>query len=171
LAYFLTLAVLGAAALTIPIVYNLSLQLTPDQLAEARQRWRQHAPADYDLKWLERITHGTSEEDTEYLLAVRGGRPMLLGANGQVLYADPALAVVAGLGVLALPREDPSRYGVEAMFEHMAEVLQHDVSVGGRNYCTAKFDERDGHPMRFVHRVRSTSERLEWIVRLEPVAP
>jgi hypothetical protein len=165
--FFLVLSGLGLAALTIPIVYNLSLQLRPGQLAAARQRWRSKAPADYDLKVLERITHGTEEEDNEYFVAVRGGRPVLMGCNGEVLFVDPALAWMLGLAILTVPQEDPRAHDVEGMFDHIEETLKKDVSLGGRNYCTAAFDANDGHPQRFVHRVRGTRERLEWIVRLE----
>jgi hypothetical protein len=160
-AFFLTLGALGAAAVTINFVYNLSLQLRPEQVAQARALWRQNAPADYDLEWLVRTTHGGEDQDDENSLYVRGGRPALLGCNGELLYADPWFP--------ALPRDDPRLRGVEGMFDAMEEALRHDVSVGGRNYCTATFDLRDGHPQHFIHRVRGTRERVEWIVRLRRV--
>jgi hypothetical protein len=150
--FFLTLAVLGGAAVTINLVYNLSLQLRPEQVARARELWRQHAPADYELEWLVRTTHGTQEQDEEYFLSVRDGRPVSLRCDGQTL---------------TLPRQEPRVQGVPTMFDAMEEILRQDVSVGGRNYCTAKFDPHDGHPQHFVHRVRGTAERVEWIVRLK----
>jgi len=164
--FFLVLSILGVAALTIPVVYNLSLQLRPEPLAHARELWRRAAPVNYDLKWLELLDHGAGEEKYEYTLEVRGGRPQLLSCNGELLYAEPGLAVLAGPGFLALPQENPQRYGVEAMFDLMDGMLRQDASVGGRNYCTAAFDPRDGHPLRLVHRVRGAGERLEWIVRV-----
>ena len=49
--FFVTLAGLSALALTTLIVYNLRQQLRPEQLAEARERWQQHRPDDYDLDY------------------------------------------------------------------------------------------------------------------------
>jgi hypothetical protein len=163
---FLILAALGLAAVTIPIVYNLAMQLHPEQVAHARRLWQQHAPSDYDLEMLIRTEHGSSKVDEEFFVAVRGGRALFLGCNGEVFYADPSLALLAGPGLLALPQEDPRPHTVEGLFDSMEETLRQDVSVGGRNYCTASFDEADGHPLHFIHRIRGTHDRVEWFVRL-----
>jgi hypothetical protein len=171
IAFFLILAVLGVAAVSINLVYNLSLKLRPEQVARARELWRRNAPADYDLEWLVRTSRGGDEQDDEFFLAVRGGRPVFLGCDGEVLYAEAGLALVAGPGLLALPRQDPRAQGVEAMFRRIEEALRHDAAAGGRIYCTAMFDPRNGHPLRFVHRVPSTRERVEWIVRLTERSP
>jgi hypothetical protein len=169
--FFVVLGLLGIAAMVIPIVYNLGQQLRPEQLAAARERWRRNAPADYDLKLLVHTTHEGRETEDEYLLAVRGGHPRALGSNRELLYIDPSAAVLLGPGPLALPPEDPRRYGVEALFGQMEEALRHDEASGGRNYVTAKFDPDDGHPQRYVRRVRGTKERVEWFVRLERSSP
>jgi hypothetical protein len=166
-AFFLVLAGLGLAALTIPIVYNLRQQLRPEQVAEARERWRRAAPADYDLKLFVLTNHDGREERDEFVTAVRGGKVALVGCNGELLYAAPALAVLAGPGLLAPPREDLRRHGVEALFRQIEEALREDQASGGRNYATAKFDPADGHPQHYVHRIRGSKERVEWLVRLE----
>jgi hypothetical protein len=168
LAFFGVLAVLGLVALIIPIVYNLSIQLRPAQVAQARERWRREAPADYDLDVLVLTSHGGDEvQKDRYVVGVRGGRTVFVGSNDALLYADPSLAVLTGPALLALPPEDPSRYGVEGLFAQMEEAMRHDVHSGGRNYVTANFDPRDGHPIRYIHRVRGTGEREEWLVRLD----
>jgi hypothetical protein len=167
LLFFAVLALLGAAATVIPIVYNLRLQLRPGQLAAARDLWGRKAPADYRLEILVSTNHEGRETRDEYVLEVRGGRVRLLGSNGEVLYLDPATAVLLGPGVVALPPEDPRRYGVEALFDQMEEALRQNTSSGGRNYLTATFDPADGHPQRYVRRIRGTGERVEWFVRME----
>ncbi len=166
-AFFMVLALLGIAAVIIPIVYNLGQQLRPEQLAAARERWRRNAPADYDLKLLIHTTHEGRETEDEYVLVVRGGRPRALGSNKELLYVAPSLAVLLGSCILALPPEDLRRHGVEALFDQMEEALRHDEASGGRNYITAKFDPADGHPQHYVRRIRGTKERVEWFVRLE----
>jgi hypothetical protein len=170
LLFFAVLALLGTAATVIPIVYNLSLQLRPEQLAAARERWRRQAPADYQVKLLEHTTHEGRETEDEYVLEVRDGRVRMLGSNGELLYVDLAAAVLLGPGVAALPPEDLRRYGVEALFDQMEEALRENAAVG-RNYLTAQFDPADGHPLRYVRRIRGTKERVEWFVRLERRSP
>jgi hypothetical protein len=169
--FFLALAVLGAAALVIPIVYNLGQQLRPGQVADAREKWRRHAPADYDFKLLVRTAHEGGEEEDEWVVAVRGGRVRMVGSNGHILFLDPALAILAGAGFLALPPEDLRRHGVEALFDRMEEALREDAASGRRNYVTAKFDPVDGHPQHYVRRIRGTRERVEWLVRRDRPPP
>ena len=73
--YFLALAVLSAAAVIIPIIANLQQQLTPEQLSEARGRWKDNGPRSYDLRYLERID--SEEAGDEYQVKVRDGRGCL----------------------------------------------------------------------------------------------
>jgi hypothetical protein len=168
LAYFVVLAVLGAAALVIPIVYNLGLQLRPEQLAQARDRWGLRRPADYDLHVLRRATNAEGGEDTvESVIEVRAGRVVLVGEEHEVLYGDPSLAVLAGPGLLALPPADLRGYGVEALFDEMEAALRANAASGAHNYLTATFDPDSGHPTRYVRRIRGSRERVEVLVRLD----
>jgi hypothetical protein len=169
LLFFAVLAVLGVAALTIPIVYNLRIQLRPEEVAAARQRWQREAPADYDLKLLVKTTTADGERDDAYDLVVRAGRPRLLGSNGSLLYVDPSLAVVLGTGVLTLPQEDVRLYGIDALFAQMEKDLREDAAGSGRNYATAVFSPVDGHPTRYVHRLHGTRNRIEWLIRLDRI--
>ncbi len=57
-------------------------------------------------------------------------------------------------------------YGVEAMFDEIEAALRRDAAAGARNYLTAVFDAADGHPLRYVRRVRGSGERVEWVVTL-----
>lgn len=170
--FFIILAVLGAAAVVIPIFYNRSIQLGPELLATARERWQDSAPADYDLHMdvFTTLADGKQERDSE-VVAIRRGRTALVGSNGTLLWAAPWLAPVLGPGLAALPPEDPARYGIDALFDRMEQGLRDNVSTGGRNYATASFDPADGHPQRYVHRVRGSKERVEYLVSLKRVLP
>jgi hypothetical protein len=168
-ALFVVLAALGAAAILIPLVYNLRLQLTPGQLAEARARWEASGPRDYDLEYLVRTEDGRATENEEYVVRVRDGRVVLVGCNGELLRVSPAAGCVAGPGVRAVPDVSPQDFGVEALFRTMEENLSGDAGRGGRNYAVATFDPHDGHPVHYVHRVRGTRQRQEWTVRLRRV--
>jgi hypothetical protein len=61
---------------------------------------------------------------------------------------------------------------VEEMFDHIERQLREDrAAPGRRNYATASFDSRDGHPIHYVHRAAGTKKRLEWQIRLERLGP
>lgn len=162
--FFVVLAVLAAIAIVVPIVYNLRIQLRPEQLSEARRLWRENGPADYDLAYLVQSSGADGEEQTQYQVKVRGGRTVYVDVNGEVLGADPALGLDSGLP--PLPAKVAERYGVPALFDEIEAGLQHDAASGQRNFATAQFDAKDGHPFHYVHRVGGTKERVEWNVKM-----
>jgi hypothetical protein len=169
--FFVVLAVLGATAAVVPLVYNWMIQLRPEQLADARKRWEENAPADYDLEYLvERKQQTETEpEKSEYLVEVRDGRVVLVMDTGEVLYLDPSLAVVAGPSVLALSSEAANNYGVPALFDEIEAALRRDEKEGRKNYTQAQFDPKDGHPLYYIRSVRGTKERVEWHVKFKRV--
>jgi hypothetical protein len=149
--FFLVLILLGSIAVTVPIIYNLSLQLKPEQVEAARKRWQANGPRDYDLEIAARLND--HEKADEFHVCVRGGKVTEAWCNSEKL-ADAEMA----------------RHTVEGMLDHIATTLRQDTeSCGKRNYAMADFDSRDGHPCRYVHRVAGSKEREEWIIKL--VAP
>jgi hypothetical protein len=165
--YFLLLAVLGPGAAVALVVYNLRLQLTPEQVAQARARWRERAPRDYDLRCTEKLLRDGAEEQNEYVVLVRGGAVVALGANGELLRLEgggPAL----GLSVRALPGGAGEPVGALPLFDRIEAALRQDAAEGRRTYTTATFDPQNGHPVRYVRRVRATGEREEWNCTLAP---
>jgi hypothetical protein len=164
--FFLILAVLGAAAVFIPIFYNLALQLKPDVLEQAQARWRRFGPANYELDYQERHTLNGVIDVTSYRVTVRNRRVTAVVCDGELTYlagAGPAL----GLGPWSylLPGRSGAR-DVDEMFEHIDAQLQQDLLRSRRPYATADFDPKDGHPRRYVRRISGGSERLEWTARL-----
>jgi hypothetical protein len=152
--YFAVLALLGAAAVAVPIVYNLSIQLTPEQVREARQRWEASGPADYELLYQERVDQGPVEV---YRVEVRGGqvaRVSAVGPDGK------------GVPLNDLSAEESQAFAVPALLGQIERHLEEDLRGGKRrNFATASFDKKFGHPTRYVRRVKG-GERLEWRVRL-----
>lgn len=166
--FFIPLAILASVAIVIPIVYNLGLQLTSEELVKARQRWRDHGTANYDLYYTAKID--TDPEADEYWIKVRDGKVVLIVANGEVLRFDDAAGLALGLVVRTLPPVSAAGHTVEEMFDHIERQMQADAEKPGRrNYATASFDSRDGHPVRYVHRTAGTKKRLEWQIRLQRV--
>lgn len=168
--FFALLAVMAAAGIVLPIVYNLGLQLKPEQVTAARERWREHGTGDYDLDYHVKIDGTSQAGEYDYAVQVRGGKVVFVGCNGVVLWIDPAAALAAGLAARALPPEDVRAYGVEAIFREIETALQRDAESGNRRtYATASFDARDGYPTHYVHRVGGTKERVEWTIKLTRV--
>ncbi len=156
--FFLALAVLSVIAIIVPIVVNLSQQLTPEQLAEAKARWEKNGPADYELTYFERID---SEDVPAYYEArVRKGELVRLSVK------EPE----RGTREINLERLSPERrrsYTVAGLFEQMEEHQESDR----RNFATARFDPTLGYPLRYIRRIRGTKSRLEWVnVTVKPLA-
>src|SRR5262245_59451196 len=92
--FFAVLAVLAGAGVTLPIVYNLGLQLRPEQLEAARQTWRERGPADYDLTFT--ITYDREKLGERHIVLVRGGKVVFASCEGEVLAVAPALGAALG---------------------------------------------------------------------------
>ncbi len=148
--FFVFLAVMGAAAVTLPIVYNLSLQLRPEDLAAARAHWQAAGPRDYDLQYQEKITQNGEQSESEWNVQVRDDKVTAATRDGEVL-----------------PAAEYPNLTVDGQFAEIEKGLQLDLAAGARkNYATAAFDLGDGHPTHYVRRVRGTGDRLEWNVNL-----
>jgi hypothetical protein len=165
--FFVVHSVLTLTAIVVPIVYHLSIQLRPEQLADAQRRWQENAPADYDLEYLVKRDGEDSEtRETRYLVQVRAGLVVLIMEGDEVIYLEPALAAVAGSGTLALSAVDPRDYGVPALLAQIEAGMRQADTAARRDFVKADFDPNDGHPYHFIHRVRGTKQRVEWFVKL-----
>jgi hypothetical protein len=154
----------GAAALG-PLLYNLRQQLRPEQLEEARARWRENGPRSYDLEYTVKRDRDLVPE--RYLVLVRDGRVVFAARDDEVLLLGQGVAWAAGLPATVLIG-DETAYGVEAVFAHIEEALRRRADGGRRDYLTAIFDAHDGHPKRFVYRERGSDRREEWNLLLSP---
>ena len=170
--FFVLLAAAGAGAVVTPIIYNLRQQLRPEQLEAARARWEKEGPADYDLVW--EAKDSGEPRPTEYRVLVRGGRVWAYYENGRPVLANELaapLGAAVGPTLAAVAPERPPQheltgYSVEALFREMEQDLKKNAETGGRDFATASFDPRDGHPVHYIHRVKRSAQRLEWNIRL-----
>ncbi len=130
----------------------------------------QKGTPNYDLHYSERKDREPISD--EVWVKVRGGRVVQMVENGEVLRFDDVAGLVFGPVTKCLPRLDLSSQTVEGMFDAIEKRLKEDLaSTGRRNYATASFDSRDGHPVRYVHRIAGTNQRLEWQIKLTRFAP
>jgi hypothetical protein len=163
--FFVLLGLLAGVAVAIPVWFNLRQQLRPEQLTAARERWRLHGPRDYDLEFTVRFDREPQPE--RYLVRVRAGRVTLAACDGQVVRLDPALGPAAGLAARAFSGGGVD-YRVEGIFDRIEQALREESESARRNYTIATFDPEDGHPRRFVRRLRGTDRREEWQVLVRP---
>jgi hypothetical protein len=170
--FFLLLAAAGVFAVVTPLIYNLRQQLQPEQLEAARERWKQNGPRDYDLMW--EVKQYNDQRPDEYHVVVRDGKVWVVQANRDVWLAEELATPLGGaVGpnfsaavTERLPQHGLTGYTVEAQFQTIEENLRKNAESGGMNFATAAFDKTDGHPLRYIYRVRHTPERLEWNVKL-----
>ena len=132
--FFGLLAMLVAVSVALPLIYNLRMQLTPAQLAEAEERWRHNGPTDYDLDFVER--HNDDQEGDKLLIRVRGGKVVNFLRAGEPVSEKE------------LSASEWQAYSVPGLFRQIGEQLQEDRAAGRRNYATAFFDRKTGFPVR-----------------------
>jgi hypothetical protein len=160
--FVVVLVLLSAVAATIPIVYNLRQQLRPEELEAARQRWHKYGPEDYDLTFA--IRYDRERLPERHIVIVRGGKVILASCEGEIQTLSPALQATVGLPAGGLCKDEGQ--DVPAILDHIAELL-HEPDAK-RNFLVAALDLTDGHPRRIIRRVRGSSTREEWNLRLWP---
>ena len=166
------LSTAGVFAVVVPLIYNLRQQLQPEQFEQARERWKQNGSADYDLLREEKLNDDPRPD--QYRAVVRDGKVWLVQINRDVLIAEELATPLGGavgpaVGALANerpPQRDLTGYTVESLFQTIDKNLKKNAESGGRNFATAAFDSKDGHPIRYIYRVKRSPERLEWNVKL-----
>jgi hypothetical protein len=170
--FFLVLVAAGLCAVLAPLVYNLRQQLQPETLDSARARWQENGPRDYDLFW--QVRQNEEPRADEYQVTVRDGQVWVVHVNNEVWVAKELAiplggavgATVAASASERLPQRELTGYTVEGLFRSIEEDLRKNAESGGRNFSTATFDTRDGHPIRYIYRVKRSPERVEWNVKL-----
>jgi PAS domain-containing protein len=162
LAFFAVLIVMGVAGVMLPLVYNLGQQLTGDQLEKAREQWRSDGPTDYDLTFS--IRYDGDQIAERHIVLVRDGKASFAACEGEIVYAAPALGSLVGLSGFDAERQRPR--DMPAIFQHIADLLKDQEESDGKNFLAVVFDPRNGYPRRVVRRVRRSSTREEWQIRL-----
>jgi hypothetical protein len=170
--FFLMLTFLAGLGIGVPLYYNLSIQLTAQQVADAKELWRSTGPADYDLQYMTKID---DDDPVEHRVAVRSGRVLWVSSRNRVVLSQElhdALGPVLGCPLsfcyqgLAPADDLTKQHSIDAFFALIESKMRDNVAVGGKNYATATFDLKYGYPLRYIHRVRGSHDRVELNVRL-----
>jgi hypothetical protein len=140
--FFVVLGLLCATAITIIWVYNLSIQLTENQLETAEALWEEHGPRSYEIKYT-KIIAGMPSERIEVRVI-----------DGTVTSAT--------LNDLPIDDNKLKYYDVRGMFHDLKAFLE-ERSRSGNFWVSlvAIFDAQDGHPVKYVRRVMGSNQRVE----------
>ncbi len=155
--FFVTLVLLGAAAVGINWAYNARQQLTMAQLTAAEDLWDKSGPADYDL-----IVDKTIQS--------AAGDPIRDRIEVKVRKKEVVEALLNGQPIPRRPRDDLwAQYDMDGWFGFVERFLQMDTARGApRTFRAAEFDPRTGQLLHFTRSVSATRERQELTLRLTP---
>ena len=144
--FFVILVLLTVLATVILVRFNLWQQLQPDQLARARQLWKEKGPHSYRLVYSKKITEESRESRTEdYDVEVRDGVVAQIKVNGRL---EPA-------------NRHPS-HTMDDLLNLVAANLERDQDKGRpRTYTRALFQGDNGGLRWYVRRVMGSKERVE----------
>jgi hypothetical protein len=138
--FFVALALLAAAAVAIPLWFNLSQQLTADELERHEALWQEKRPADYDVEY---ILKGAAPE--HFVVRVRQHRVQSVTSDGRPLAPG------------SYPFSD-----MDSLFRYVADFLKQDSQPDRRRtFASAGFSPEDGHITHYVHSVWTTRDRIE----------
>jgi hypothetical protein len=150
--FFAILGTMLLVGISTEIWFNVNQQLQPEQLAEARQRWREKGSRDY------RLIYEVKEEVNPEPSGTVPVRYAVEVRNGKVTSVDKPSGKFAMFG------------SMDELFDFVERTLNDDIARGGkRPFTVARFQKSDGHIVHYVHSIMATRERLEIRVELKPL--
>src|SRR5262249_44718354 len=159
--FFVALAVLGVAAVSINWVWNAGEPLTPKRLQAARELWKKNRLPDYDLKIVfarqYRSADGAGGTMVDKIdLHVRGGKIAEFLINGKE--PEPLLDR-NGNRNLSEERARRESYDIAGLFDSIEELMEKDRRENRTTFIRARFDQNDGHVMLFTRQLNGKREQ------------
>jgi hypothetical protein len=129
--YFALLIIASIGVAVGMIYFNRMIQLTPEQVTEARALWKEKAPRDYKLLFIKRIND--DPKPITFAITVKDSKVIHARKDGIAIESDGA----------------PS---MDGMFGEVERLLQVDREPGAKKvYTIARFDGKTGALLHFVH--------------------
>jgi hypothetical protein len=142
--YFAFLIVASVGVTIFMIMFNLWIQLTPEQVEAAKKVWKEKGPAEYKLIYTTRIDD--SDKTTMYAVTVKAGKVTDVKKNGKDFEEQAAWP----------------EHSMEALLGMMAANLAEDAKPDKpRVYTIGRFDDKTGALLYYVRRVMGSRERIE----------
>lgn len=125
-------------------------EVTPDDLAQARLRWDQVRPSNYDIRIVL-----SGRQIGELVVAVRDGQPVSMTRNDVKVEHPRTWRPWTVTGMFQT---------LETDFENRAEAAK-KFGVEPKNvHIRCQFDDEYGYPERYLHQVYGQHQDLEWTV-------
>jgi hypothetical protein len=160
IAYFAFLIIASVGVTGWMIYFNLSIQLKPEELTQAHQRWKEHGPRDYTLVYTQALDDDPTV--TKFVVKVRAGEITEMFVNGKAKNIQSDLPMRYNDVLLGHSMDDLFRAA-----EHFMEIDQRPDAT--KVYVTALFDPKTGGMLRYVRRVMGTKMRIERKIELQDV--
>ncbi len=130
--------------------------LTPELLADARQRWTAAGVDDYDLEF--QLNASGFETPSRFAVQVRKGRTVEIVRNGKPVTADPESYTVAGLLDI-----------IERELDMSTDPTSPLASGSGKTFLRVRFNERYGYPEQYLRVTGGTNRSSE--IRVDAFTP
>lgn len=152
IAYFIFIVVASVGVAGFMIWFNLSIQLTPEQLEAARALWKENGIKNYDMIYVEK--HSPEDRVMTFVVRVRKGEVKEVTMNGKALEKDKDRT------------DDPKIYhSMDALMRFIENNQFIDSKPGApKVYVTGVFDEKTGALRKYIRRVMGSAQRVEILV-------
>lgn len=146
---FLIIASVGVAGFM--IWFNYRMQLTPKQLDEAHNLWKDNGPKSYNMIYSKKI--GTMDHADEFKVKVRNGVVIEVKLRDEPLKRPKE----------AEPDYDPRVYhSMDNIFRDMQRFMEKDQKKDANKvYVVANFDPKTGAVQRYIRYDMRSKERVE----------
>lgn len=150
--YFIFLFVASVGVMAFMIWFNLSIQMTPEQLDAAMKTWEEKGPKSYDMIYTKRLNE--EERAVRFAVKVRDRKVIEVLMDGKPLEKS---ADQAG---------DPRIYhSMTALYRDIETFQRHDAKPGApKVYVTLKSREENGQLIEYIRRVMGSRQRVQIVV-------
>ncbi len=147
--FFAFLIVASVGVCVFMICFNLWIQLTPEQLEEARQVWKENDIKNYNMIY----TKNLNDKIDTFVVKVRADQVVEARMNGE-----------------PLSKETRVYYSMDRLFADIERFMTMDQNPNApKVYTIGRFDPKTGAVLYYVRRVMGTKDRVEINVTLEAV--
>jgi hypothetical protein len=151
---FLLLFVASVVVAVTMIRFNLGLQLTAEDLAAARARWKEKGPRDYRMVYTKQL--GDDPRKDRFVVEVRGGQVRSVIMN-QTTYLDA---------------DKLGYHSMDRLFYDITLSMEQDEKERRKVYVRAAFNPVTGAIQEYIRRVTGKRERVQLqVLELEQMPP